>query len=205
MEHAIATGSRRHWQLDDNIKAFYRFQENLKVPVSDGTIFRAAEDFCDRYTNVAIAGFQYFMFASRKTGNIPAYSLNTRVYSCSLISNSIPHRYRDVYNDDTDICIRVLKDRFCTVLFNAFLCEKSQTMVVKGGNTPIYQGDGRRKMAESLQRQHPTLVKITKKWGRWQHHVNYKVFRKNRLIADPNYVAPADINNYGMELIHLEE
>ena len=199
-EHAISTGAKRHWQLDDNISCFYRFNRNLKVPVADGTIFRAAEDFVRRYTNVAVAGFQYFMFASRKTGNVPAISLNTRVYSCSLINNSIPHRYRDVYNDDTDICLRALKDRWCTVLFNAFLCEKATTMTVKGGNTDIYQGDGRLKMAQSLKNQHPSLVKITRKWGRAQHHVNYRIFKKNRLIPNPDYKPVEGVNNYGMEL-----
>ncbi len=61
--------------------------------------------------------------------------------------------------------------------------KKVTTMTMKGGNTDeLYKEDGRLKMAESLVAQHPTLVKITHKWGRWQHHVNYKPFRHIKLI-----------------------
>src|SRR5205085_5221157 len=134
-------------------------------------------------TNVAISGPHYYMFAPTRSGaKIPPVTLNTRVYSCSLINNDMPHRYRDVYNDDTDICLRALKDDWCVLLFNAFLCLKAVTMTLKGGNTPLYGGDGRLKMAESLKRQHPDCVTITKKWGRFQHHVDYRKFRNNELI-----------------------
>lgn len=140
MEHSIQAGAERHWQFDDNIKSFFRYHENRQIHVADGTCMRIAEDFVDRYENIAIAGFQYFMFIPRKRGYFPPFVFNTRVYSNSLINNEIPYRYRDVYNDDTDICLRVLKAGWCTVQFNAFLAWKQPTMIVKGGNTPIYLG-----------------------------------------------------------------
>lgn len=139
-EHAVVAGTERHWQLDDNIKSFFRYHENRQIHVADGTCMRIAEDFADRYENIAIAGFQYFMFIPRKQGSYPPYVFNTRVYSNSLINNRIPFRYRDVYNDDTDICLRAMKAGWCTVQFNAFLAWKQPTMQVKGGNTPIYLG-----------------------------------------------------------------
>ena len=211
MEHSISIGAKRHWILDDNINGFFRFNKNLKVPVGSGTIFKCAEDFTDRYKNIALSGFNYFMFVSRKTLMPPIY-LNTRIYSMILINNSIPYRWRGRYNEDTDLSIRALKDGWCTVLFNAFLGEKSQTMTMKGGNTDeLYQGagldkkedDGRWKMAESLRKQHPDIVKITRKWGRWQHHVNYKPFAKNKLIKRKDITIPKGINNYGMKLIKV--
>ncbi len=36
-------------------------------------------------------------------------------------------------------------------------------------------------MAQSLQEQHPDIVAIVEKWGRYQHQVNYSGFRYNRL------------------------
>lgn len=204
-EHSIAEGAARHWIIDDNIKAFYRFNNNLKVPVASGNIFAAMEGFTDRFTNVPISGPNYFMFASRKEGNIKPFTPNTRIYSCILLSNEVPHRWRGRYNEDTDLSLRFLKDGFCTVLFNAFLAEKSVTMTMKGGNTDeLYQGDGRLKMAQSLQRQHPDVVKITWKWGRWQHQVDYRPFKKNRLILRPGVVIPDEPNNYGMVLKQRE-
>lgn len=200
-EHSIAQGAARHWIVDDNIKGFYRLNRNLKVPVSSGTIFAAIEDFTDRFSNAPMSGPNYFMFASRKEGRIKPFTLNTRVYSCILLSNGVPHRWRGRYNEDTDLSLRFLKDGYCTFLFNAFLAEKSVTMTVKGGNTEeLYQGDGRLKMAQSLQQQHPDVTTIAWKWGRWQHQVDYRPFKKNRPILQPGVVIPDEPNNYGMVL-----
>lgn len=204
--HAQDNGAARHWILDDNIDGFYRLHDNLKVPCGSGATFRAAEDFVDRYENVALAGMQYFMFASRKTV-IPPFSLNTRIYSCILINHSLdlPERWRGRYNEDTDLSIRALKAGWCTVLFNAFLAYKITTMTMKGGNTDeLYKDDGRKQMAESLQLQHPELVKIVWKWGRWQHHVHYRIFRDNKLKPKPGAVLDGATDNYGMQLEQLE-
>ena len=61
-DHAREHGSRRHWQLDDNMDGFYRLNENLKVRVTDENPFRSVEDWVDRYANVAMAGLNYEFF-----------------------------------------------------------------------------------------------------------------------------------------------
>lgn len=199
-EHAIQSGFARHWILDDNISGFYRLNYNLKTPVGDGTIFRCAEDFVERYENIAEAGFNYFMFASRKYV-VPPFYLNTRIYSCILLRNDLPYRWRGRYNEDTDLSLRILKDGWCTVLFNAFLAHKRPTMTMRGGNTSeLYKGDGRRLMAESLAEQHPDVAKVSYKWGRVQHHVDYSPFRCNKLRLKPGREIPDRVNNYGMVL-----
>lgn len=202
-EHAISTGAERHWILDDNIYGFFRFNRNLKTPCATGAIFRAAEDFIDRYENVAIAGFHYFMFVWRKE-KLPPFYLNTRIYSCILLRNDLPYRWRGRYNEDTDLSLRALKDGWCTVLFNAFLALKQITMTAKGGNTDeLYVDDGRLKMAESLAEQHPDVARVSFKWGRPQHHVDYSRFEKNRLKKKPGLVVPEGADNYGMVLQDL--
>lgn len=209
-EHAISEGHARHWIMDDNICGFYRFNHNLKVPVSDGAIFAAAEDYTDRFANVPMSGLNYFMFAPRKTGHkIKPFTPNTRVYSCILLSNYVQHRWRGRYNEDTDLSLRFLKDGFCTILFNAFLAEKTTTMHMKGGNTDeLYKQDakfdGRLEMARSLQRQHPDVTKVVWKWGRWQHHVDYRPFAKNKLILRKGVKIESGVNNYGMALRTVE-
>jgi hypothetical protein len=141
--------------------------------------------FVDRYENIAISGFNYDFFAKARQ-KIPAYYMNTRIYSCILIKNDIPYRWRGRYNEDTDLSLRVLKDGFCTLKFYAFLQNKAATMKMKGGNTEslykLENADGRLLMAQSLQRQHPDVTTIVRKWGRWQHNVNYKPFINNKLI-----------------------
>lgn len=202
-DHAAASGARRHWILDDNIEGFYRLHHNLKTPVASGTIFKAAEDFVDRYENVALAGFHYHMFASRKT-KMPPFLRNRRIYSCILIRNDIPYRWRGRYNEDTDLSLRALKDGWCTILFFAFLAGKLPTMSVKGGNTAeLYKDDGRLKMAESLREQHPDVTTITWKWGRWQHQVDYSSFKRNALKLRPGVVIPEGADNYGM-VLHVD-
>lgn len=199
-EDSIARGAERHWIMDDNINGFYRYYPPHRVPVSSGTTLKAAEDFVDRYENIAIAGFQYRYFCVPKQAR-RAFALNARIYSCMLIQNNIPYRWRGRYNEDTDLSIRVLKDGWCTVLFFAFLADKMTTLTMKGGNSAeLYQRDGRRKMAESLVAQHPDVTSIVWKWNRWQHKVNYEPFKKNKLRLKSGIQIPEGVNEYGMAL-----
>ena len=144
------------------------------------------------------------MFVNRKF-KIQQYTLNTRIYSCILINNELDYRWRGRYNEDTDISIRALKDGWCTLLFNSYLAIKSTTMTMKGGNTEdLYLiENGRLKMAQSLKDQHPDIVRITRKWGRYQHYVDYSGFRKNKLILKKGIKIPEGVNNYGMVLQQL--
>jgi len=204
-EHSIKRGAARHWILDDNISHFYRFNRNLRVPVTSGAIFLVAEEFVDRYENIALAGFEYETFVPLKQKHKPL-RLNTRIYSCILIKNDIAYRWRGRYNEDTDLSLRVLKDSWCTILFIAFLADKVETMKMEGGNTDeLYQDDGRLKMAQSLQRQHPDIVKIGRRWGRWQHVVDYRPFKGNKLIKKEGVEIPQGVNNYGMMLTKITE
>ena len=199
-EHSISVNAKKHWIMDDNIYDFYRLNRNTRNIVQTGTIFKICEDFTDRYENVPISGLNYRFFMV-PTDSHPPYYLNTRVYSCILIDNTLKHKWRGRYNEDTDLCIRALKDGFCTILFNAFLQEKAGTMTVKGGNTDeLYADDGRLKMAKSLQEQHPDICTITWKFNRWQHQVNYTVFEKNKLIRKKNVEIKQDVDNYGLVL-----
>ena len=204
-EHAITTGAKRHWILDDNIRSFERMYKNRVYRVTTGTIFKVAEDFIDRYLNVPLAGFRYEMFSSARA-KLPEFLLNTRIYSCILIDNSCKHRWRGRYNEDTDLSLRVLKDGDCTILFQAFICEKmSTTKKMKGGNQEsLYiqndKMDGHLLMAQSLKKQHPKLVQIKWKFGRWHHQVDYRPFKKNKLIKRPGLIVSKGINEHGMKL-----
>jgi hypothetical protein len=199
-EHSISIGAKRHWIMDDNIRNFCRRNNNMKINVSSGTILKAAEDFTDRYENVALSGLQYRFFIPDMSTR-PACTFNTRIYSCILIKNDIPYRWRGRYNEDTDLSIRALKDGWCTILFYAFLQEKAATMTMKGGNSDeLYADDGRWQMAESLRLQHPDITTIKERWGRWQHVVNYRGFKENKLIKREDLIVPRGVNEYGLKL-----
>ena len=202
-DHSIKAGFKWHWVMDDNIRGFFRLNKNLKVPVGCGSIFRAMEDFCDRYINVAMAGPNYFMFAPRKTKQ-PPFIINTRIYSCNLIRNDTPYRWRGRYNEDTDISLRMLKDNWCTVQFNAFLQYKITTQVLRGGNSDaFYDKEGTMPKSKMLVDMHPDVSEVVWKFNRWHHHVNYKPFKKTKLIRKEDVDFPDVVNNFGMILKHL--
>lgn len=203
-EHAISQNSGRHWLLDDNIMEFRRFYKNRRVRVSTGAIFRAAEDFVDRYENVPLAGFQYSFFAVEQHKQ-PPFILNTRIMSCLLIENSCPHRWRAKYNEDVDLSLRVLKDGKCTILFYAFLQDKMRTGQMKGGNTQELYGAGTYDKSKMLVNLHPDCVSLVKRYGRWHHHVDMSRFRKNALILKKDCGIMNEPNNYGMVLVHKDE
>ena len=199
-DHARDRGVRRFWTFDDNIDGLYRLHENAKRLVLTGAVLRAIEDFVDRYRNVIIAGMQYEFFAMRREPHAP-FQLNTRVYSNMLLDAQCEYRNEGFYNDDTDLCLRVLKDGHPTILFYAFLVNKIATMTVDGGMTTYYREDGRKKFAEELRDKHPDVVTVTKRWGRWHHLVDYSPFARNRLIRRDGVELEDTVNEYGMRLV----
>ena len=203
-DYAQAQGYQKFWTFDDNVEAFWRWNKNSKVKIEVPSFLSSIEDWAERYQNVPIVGMNYFMFIKARYPDSPI-RFNTRVYSNMLIETNIPYRNRGFYNDDTDLCLQVLSDGYCTALFNAFLIEKRVTMSQGGGMTPHYVGDGRYKMALELQQRWPLITKIVKKWGRYQHHVDYRPFKKNKLIRKPDAIIPEGVNNYGMKLVKREK
>jgi len=203
-DYAESLGTSYFWTFDDNTRKFWRYNRNRKLKIKTPSFLRVIEDFTERYENIVIGGMNYFMFIKQKYNNSNEgrpFSINTRVYSNMLIKTDIPFRNELFFNDDTDLCLRVLKAGYCTVLFNAFLIEKSVTMTVKGGMTDYYkQTNNRLEFAKELQRAHPDVVKIAWKWGRWQHQVDYRKFKRNKLRLKKGIEIPKGVNNYGMVL-----
>ena len=201
-DHSISLGAKKHWVLDDNITDFYRLHKNTRIRVESDVCFAACEDFADRFENVPIAGLQYRFFIAQDQ-KYPAYVKNTRIYSCLLIENSCQHRWRGRYNEDVDICLRVLKDGDCTIQFNAFLIGKVATQQMRGGNSDeFYDADGTINKSMALFHQHPDCVEIVSRYGRCHHHVDYSIFEGNRLrLKDEARSIPLGSNEYGLKLV----
>lgn len=204
-EHSISLGAKWHWVMDDNtLTGFYYFFNNKRIRVRSGAFFNALEDFVERFENIAIAGLNYRMFCS-EMAQYPPFTTNTRIYSYLLIRNDIPYRWRGRYNEDTDLSLRVLKDGWCTVQFNAFLASKVETQSKKGGNTAeFYSKEGTLSKSQMLQEMHPDVTKVVWKFSRWHHEVDYSGFNQP-LIYKPEYqyLANTDqpVNMYGMRVI----
>ena len=218
-DHSMSIGADKHWVLDDNISDFYRLLKNKRIRVESGAIFKAAEDFIDRYDNVPISGFQYRFFIAPNQ-SYPPYVKNTRIYSCLLIDNECKHRWRGRYNEDTDICLRVLKEGDCTIQFNIFMQGKAATQTVAGGNTEeFYHKEGNQdkstwrdkslnpegtiKKSQMLYDLHPDVTRIVWRYGRWHHYVDYSSFKSNmlRLKSNVDLKKLSETDNYGMKLV----
>ena len=200
-DHAIRGGHVRHWQLDDNIYHAYRLHHGRKVICPLTTALAVAEDFTDRYANIGVSGLNYAWFVIAKD-NPPPFYRNVHVYSCSLILNTLPIRWRLLYNDDTDYCLQVLAAGWCTVLLNTFSIKKVETLTMRGGNAPIYQSDGRLAMARSLERAWPGVVSVRRRFRRPQHVIRgaWRGFttplqRRADVVIDPTP------NEYGLSLV----
>ncbi len=198
---------KRHWTVDDNIGQFTRCHNNRRLRVHGGGFFSAMEDFVDRYENVVMAGPHDQGFVMDRGPNLSPFLLNSRIYSCILLDTSLSYRWRGRYNEDTDLSLRLLKDGYCTMLFHALLMNKGQTVgagkPMKGGNTDnVYNTDDHRlAFAESLQKQHPDVVKVVWKFNRWHHQVDYLKFRKNKLQLRADITPTVGPNEYGMHLV----
>lgn len=215
-QHSIDAGFAYHWVMDDNIRDFYRLNRNLKVPCRSPAYWRVMEEFVLRYENVGMAGPNYFMFASRKT-KMPPFAANTRIYSCNLIRNDLPFRWRGRYNEDTILSIDLLKAGWCTIQFNAFLQEKMGTQVLKGGNTDEfylkegskaagerYAATGTVAKSEMLAKVHPDVSRVAIRFKRVHHIVDYGKFRGLQLRRRPGLEVPDGVDNFGMALKQLE-
>lgn len=211
-EWAKERGHKRHWTVDDNIRAFVRCTSNRRLVVYGGGFFRAMEDYVDRFANVAMAGPHDKGFVMDRDPALAPFLLNSRVYSCILLDTTMSHRWRGRYNEDTDLSLRILKEGSCTMLFRALCMDKCDTSGskvggMKGGNTDtVYATDDKRRaFAESLREQHPDCVKVVWKFNRWHHQVNYSAFKWNRPILRAGLVPVPVDNDYGMKLVRATD
>lgn len=200
LHHARDNGYDWYWCIDDNIQNFYRFHSNEIIQCSDGTPFAFIEDFVERYDNVSMAGMNYESFMPRRNKR-PPVTFNTRIYSCNLIKTTIGYEWEGRYNEDTDLSLRMLKDGWATILFNAFLADKEATQRSAGGNTDTvyadkskYDESGTYEKTKALKYQHPLVTEITRKWDRWHHEVNYSPVKNNDPQRKDNPPKPRDYN-----------
>lgn len=180
--HSQSLGHKRHWQFDDNVRGilFFDGREKHKLPI--GHILRKAEEFVDRYSNVAIAGFRHCAYVWTSTA---PFSLNHQVASVVLVDNTIQCEWRG-FVEDVDYVLQVLTRGYCTILFNAFYYEKPARMTMKGGNTDtVYAHDAALALlARDLQWRWPGLVKISRRYGGTRFNVAH-VWRKFRTPLIP--------------------
>ena len=213
-DHSKELGYKRHWVFDDNIWRFRRIVKGKKIPVNPEIAIKCLEDFIDRYTNIGVAGFNYSTFVVPGASDKKPFYLNVHCYSAMIMNNELPFRWRLKYNEDVDLCLQILHNKYCSILFNAFSVDKvSTSQKMEGGNqTELYQNNSHDKKvlkARSLDEmwKDEGYVKVIMRYGRPHHFVDWKSHFKHSLIKDPtfNWDELKKIDNYGMELKMLKK
>jgi len=183
-EHSLLNGHKKHFLFDDNIYGFRRLNrgQRPRCPAIDALV--CLQDFTERFEHVAISGYNYSYFVTKTTAK--PFTINTHVYSGMLINNEIPFRWRLKYNEDVDLCLQALHNKWSTILLNVFLIEKvSTTVKMKGGNqTELYKNnDEQKKMlkSRSLELVWPQYVRVVERFGRPHHQVSWLKFFKHPL------------------------
>lgn len=188
-EHSRANGDKRHWQIDDNIDGFMRYNGRKREHIHPGTALRMIENFCDRYTNVGIYGPNYTNFVVPRNSRKP-WVKNVHIYSCMCMLNSLPFTWRGPWNEDVDLCLQSLVHGFPTISTNFVSARKRATMTVKGGNSTAYQNlDIRAYGARTLAARWPGVVNLVNKYGRPHFHIkdNWRKFKDIELLIDKAY------------------
>lgn len=186
-EDSIKNGHERHWIFDDNIYRARRVTNGKKIPIHCGKALSILEDFTERYTNIGISAFNYWYLVVPGSSDKKPFYLNVHAYSCMLIKNSVPYRWRLKYNEDVDLCLQFLDDGWCTILFNALVMDKVSTVAkMKGGNqTELYKNNDHDKKilkARSLEEIWPQYSQTVIRFKRPHHYIDWKKHFKHGLI-----------------------
>ena len=181
-EHSQKEKHKRHWVFDDNISKFRRITQGKRIECNAKKAIEILEEFTDRYENIAITGFNYTSFVIPGTSDNIPFRLNVHAYSAMLIKNNMPYKWRLKYNEDVDICLQMLHNKLCTVLFNAFTVDKTSTTAkMKGGNqTELYKGNAYEKKflkTRSLEEVWPQYVTTKIRYDRPHHFINWMQFK----------------------------
>lgn len=213
-EHSVQNGFDKHWQLDDNIQHFFRWNQNIQKKVRDGVFFRIMEDFSDRYENIGLTSCQYKSFIPGIDTGRKQFIVNTRAYSCILINSKLlderlGERWRGRYNDDTDLSLRVLSTGdLTTVNFHTLLSGKQTSGSMKGGMQEVYENhshSGYQKKFDALKKLWGNIVTMTNKRhvdGRPHHIIPYTKLFNQKLKLKEGIEKNPTINNYNMVLTH---
>lgn len=149
-KHSIKNNEKKHWQMDDNIRSFKRWNKHERQETSARVAICSVERFSGRFKNCGIVGLRSSVWGFQKEA---PYKINKMVYCCTLDDNSMDIYWRvKGLGSDTDYSIQVCETRkWCTVLMHKYQIDKPAMGKQKGGNELDYADNGIEKRIASLQ------------------------------------------------------
>ena len=165
-EWSYAAGHARHWQMDDNLRAFREWTTGKGLKCSAAHVLTTIEDFVDEYENLALVGLRNGQYNDLSK----PFRLNKGCCWCILVDNSMPLSWRGTTAHDIDFSLQVLTSGRCTALFSLYTVDKTATTTMKGGHSEtVYKGDGRIHSARGLQKRWPQMIGLKRTAGMPRH------------------------------------
>ena len=165
-KHALESGSEWHWQMDDDLKGFYRYDSGKKVPcpiaeaIDRAEALIRTERFTDEIPGVAIIGFSLSAFLALGT---PSNQINHGCYSFVLVRNDVPFTWRDgVGYEDVDFCLQAIALGWRTVTLGFYAFHSAPLGKSSGGNRDTMYADGGMRACRALERKWPGVVSIAR-------------------------------------------
>jgi len=165
-QYSVSRGELHHWQIDDNVKTFRKRENKKNVKYSPAEVLAEAEAVVRRYSNIAIAGLSYTLYAFAAKEPV---SINRQAVSCVLVNNAVSAEWRAGVHEDTDYSMQVLTMGYCTMIFNHLLIEKPPQMSMKGGHTDVDYADHGYKTSVGLARMWPGIFEVGLRNGKYRN------------------------------------
>jgi hypothetical protein len=161
-QYSIEHGETSHWQLDDDVRAFWKWDGRKKEKCSALEAMRVAEKWMSEYANLAAVGYYMQSFVPSRR-----YKLNQQVFTVVLYNNDVDLSWRPGCIKDTDYSLQCLADGWCTVVLHEYVFEVPKTGTKPGGTAEsMYAGDNRLRNLRGLMRNWPSLnLKIERGYG----------------------------------------
>ena len=212
-DYAIKIGAKAHWLMDDNMTFKYiegiNKQNNTYVrKVCTASkfqeLFPKAEVFFDKYSNLLMLELAQNDFTIGV--NKKSYRLNSRCFSCNLIWNDMPIRWRGRYNEDVILSFDIMTAGYCIASYiGGILKSKQSTRCAVGGNHAVNAQDKNSiyndatnyrfssvEKTNLLLRVYPQYFTKVIKYGRVHHQYNKRVINHNFTQT----LIPAKIEGY---------
>jgi len=210
-DYSIKLGAKAHWLMDDNMSfahivgkssnGVYKRKKCTKEDFREK--WHKAEHFFNKYENllmIELAQNDFFFELHKLT-----YALNTRCFSCNLIWNDMPIRWRGRYNEDVILSTDIMVAGYCIASYiGGVRKSKQSTREATGGNHAIKKGDVNSLYADGfdykyssvdktnlLLKVYPEYYRKVIKYGRVHHEYKRKELKKMngnlKLIPAKNY------------------
>lgn len=200
-DYSKKLGSKAHWLMDDNMAFFHITGKTpkgsyirKKCTAKDfADKWHKAEHFFNKYENLLMLELAQndFFFQLHKL----TYALNTRCFSCNLIWNDMPLRWRGRYNEDVILSTDVMVSGYCIASYIGGVRKSKQSArCAIGGNHAIKTGDTESLYADGFDYKYSSedktnlLLKVYPKYYR-------KVIKYGRIHHEYNRVALKEITS----------